>query len=239
MSNGRHQLDLLDRALRDLSPEQRARALDLTLRLGVEHDDPLWLICLAIGQLQVLIEDAPTNWKETFASFSNDLEAWTATNLKVLETITHQAEAAADLAEVSKRLTDTLNELTKLLSEQNKQHLSLRQDIRNLQKRLDSLKGAVTEQTTSIMGNLGILLSGENTRNTSISNLSNKALNAKPAMIALTLLTVLNGVGIFLLWSGLQKNNQQLTWLLQKTTRMECVQGIIAKSRPECRSFAK
>jgi methyl-accepting chemotaxis protein len=239
MSNGRHQLDLLDRALRDLSPEQRARALDLTLRLGVEHDDPLWLICLAIGQLQVLIEDAPTNWKETFASFSNDLEAWTTTNLKVLETITHQAEAAADLAEVSKKLTDTLNELTKLLSEQNTQHLSLRQDIRNLQKRLDSLKGAVTEQTTSIMGSLGTLISGENTRNTLINSLSRKVLNIRPVMIGLVLLTVLNGAGVFLLWFGLQKNNQQLTWLLQKATRMECKQGIIPKSRLECQGVGK
>ena len=75
-SNGKS-TDLLDRALRDLTAEQRARTLDLVLRLGIERDDPLFLITLAIGQLKVLVEDAPQEWNNTFHSFTSYLDAWT------------------------------------------------------------------------------------------------------------------------------------------------------------------
>ena len=56
MNNNNGSSDLLDRALRDLSAEQRARVLDLVIRLEIDRDDPLWLIAItlvAIASLSV------------------------------------------------------------------------------------------------------------------------------------------------------------------------------------------
>ena len=64
---------LLDRVLQGLDASQRARVLDLVVRLGIEPDDPLFLISLATSQLQVLVEDAPKDWAELFGTFLTEL----------------------------------------------------------------------------------------------------------------------------------------------------------------------
>lgn len=111
--------DLLDRALRDLTAEQRARVLDLVTLLGIDRDDPLWLVCLAIGQLQVLVEDAPVEWKDLFIGFQEELTAWTDQNIRTLEAIAKQAETAEHLAASANALTQSLTALTRILNEQN------------------------------------------------------------------------------------------------------------------------
>ena len=104
MNNNNGSSDLLDRALRDLSAEQRARVLDLVIRLEIDRDDPLWLIAIAIGQLQVLVTDAPEDWRETFVNFQSELITWTNTHLETLEAIAKQALVAKSLAKTSNEL---------------------------------------------------------------------------------------------------------------------------------------
>ena len=232
--NSKGETDLLDRALRDLSAEQRARVLDLTIRLNIDRDDPLWLICLAIGQLQVLVEDAPAEWKGTFEAFSSELEAWTASNLKVLGAITQQAEAGADLAEISKKLTDTLSDLTKLLSAPSKPPPSLTSDTKGLQKKLASWRADMTRQTASIKESLETLRSAVNMRNSLTSSLITDLSVTRLGIVALMML---NGAALYFLWTAQQKNQQQLQWLLYKANRQECVAGIVAKSAPQCQPF--
>ncbi|MCC5624460.1 DUF6753 family protein [Nostoc sp. CHAB 5715] len=232
--------DLLDRALRDLSPDQRARALDLVLRLGMtDRDDPLFLICLAIGQLQILMQDAPAEWRGTFDQFSTDLQAWTATNLQALAAIANQAEAAADLAEVSKKLTDTLTVLTQHLNERNKQPQTSTKDSRNLQKKLEGLQKNLSQNLNELMAKISpVLTSVESTSNTltGLASTSKTITLIKWGMVGLL---VLNMGGLYMLWQQQQRTSQQLGWLLQKTTRLECTQGSVAKFNSQCKQFHK
>lgn len=228
--------DLLDRALRDLSPEQRARVLDLTLRLDIDRDDPLWLICLAIGQLQVLVEDAPRDWRETFAAFSTELEAWTDSNLKMLEAIARQAEAGEGIAQVSKELVTSLTALTRLLSEQSQTPQKFGQELDSLKNRFEDLRNALDYRLTSLMESLETRKSGASMSNTLRPQNGIGRWSANPLL--LVFLVVVGG-GFFMLWQGQQQNAKTLQWLLYKANRMECQQSIVEKSDPQCKPFRK
>lgn len=103
--------ELLDTVLRDLTPDQRARVLELVVRLDLDQDDPLWLVAIAIGQLQVLVEDAPNDWQGLFSAFQGDLNIWTQTHLQTLEMLANRADKTADLAEYTQQLGATLQTL--------------------------------------------------------------------------------------------------------------------------------
>lgn len=111
MSEARPPSDLLDRVLRDLDTEQRARVLELVVRLDIDQDDPLWLVAIAIGQLQILVEDAPTEWQELFSNFQGELNQWVKTHLETLEVVADKAELTASLSQYSKELSDVLQKL--------------------------------------------------------------------------------------------------------------------------------
>ncbi len=106
-----HPPDLLEKVLRDLTPEQRARVLELVVRLDLDTDDPLWLVALAIGQLQVLVEDAPDDWQTLFKGFQGDLTTWTNTHLHTLEVVADKAKVTANLAEYTQELSSILKTL--------------------------------------------------------------------------------------------------------------------------------
>jgi hypothetical protein len=180
------------------------------------------------------VEDAPTEWKGTFEAFSSELETWTASNLKVLAAITKQAEAGADLAEVSRKLADTLSDLTKLLSALSKPPPSLTPDTKSLQKKLASWRADMTRQTASIKESLETLISAVNTRNSLTNNLITELWVTRLEIVALMML---NGVAVYFLWTAHQKTQQQLQWLLYKANRQECVAGIVPKSAPQCQPF--
>jgi hypothetical protein len=103
--------DLLDRVLRDLNAEQRARVLELVVRLDLDKDDPLWLVAIAIGQLQVLVEDAPEDWQTLFHGFQGDLNTWTQTHLHTLEVVADKARVTASLSEYTQELGSILKTL--------------------------------------------------------------------------------------------------------------------------------
>lgn len=106
---------LLDRVLEGLDAEQRARVLDLVVRLGIEADDPLFLISLATSQLQVLVQDAPNNWINLFSVFEEDMEQWQKQNLNTLETLALEAQAVHGLTESSKTLNNHISSLQEVL----------------------------------------------------------------------------------------------------------------------------
>ena len=49
-------LDLINSALGNRPSEVRARVLDILHQLGIDGQDEFWLLFIAFGQLQVLIE---------------------------------------------------------------------------------------------------------------------------------------------------------------------------------------
>jgi uncharacterized protein YeaO (DUF488 family) len=227
--------DLLDRVLRDLSPEQRARVLDLVVRLDLDKDDPLWLIAIAVGQLQVLVQDAPEEWQNVFESFRAELQAWTETNLQTLEAIAKQAESGEALSETVKELTSSFSALTKVLTAQIKQSTNPGQSWSRFERTLESWRSSLNSRLDSfITESSKILLSVQNTNPTSMSRsgsspIANLSINA---ILAISL-----GVGFWVLWQGQQQSNEKLQWLLQKMTRQECASGVKTPDSVECRQF--
>ena len=49
----------LDKALEGKPPEIKARVLEIILKMGIDPENEFFVIFVALGQLQVLIEDSP------------------------------------------------------------------------------------------------------------------------------------------------------------------------------------
>lgn len=96
--------DLLERMLEGKPDAAKARVLNLVYRLRLDANDPLFLVMIAMNYLQVLIEDSPQEWENTFASFKEELDKWTELHLATLESLARRAESERTLADVSIRL---------------------------------------------------------------------------------------------------------------------------------------
>ncbi|ESA37124.1 hypothetical protein N836_00145 [Leptolyngbya sp. Heron Island J] len=227
-----------DRVVMDLKADQKARVLELVLRLDIQVDDPLWLIAIALGQLQVIVEDAPQDWQSLFDVHKQELEAWTATNLKTLELVAEKGAVMQQLAETSKRLSDALqllvtacNTLTQRLntSEATSQALSTTVNSlsNQLQIGLDSLNSQLTQQNSHV-----------NQRLVTLDNGVNGARRAGSGWMWVALLS-LSGV-LFLGWQQyrLQQQvailTQQSEWQLANVINMACTFGAKPPESPEC-----
>ncbi|MGI2906156.1 DUF6753 family protein [Tolypothrix sp. VBCCA 56010] len=237
-TNGKN-ADLLDRALRDLTPEQRARTLDMVLRLGIDRDDPLFLITLAIGQLKTLIEDAPQEWKSTLTLFTNFLEEWSRNNLKMFESAARQAEATESVSAVSKELISVLTVLTRLLTEQSQTPQSYRHDFESLRNRLEDLQNALTHRLNAITEILGTQKSARSMSSTLTGLNNGSGIGSLSVKWLLVGLLVVTGGAWCVLWQEQQRNAQTLQWLLIKANRQECLAGVVSKISPQCRQFQK
>lgn len=115
--NGKHGQDLLDRVLAGRPDDVKARVLELVVRLGIDPRDELFLIMIALGQLQCLIEDSPNDWQALFQTFQEELTQWTDTHLETLETLARKAQTEEMLASTCTELVSSLARLTTLCSE--------------------------------------------------------------------------------------------------------------------------
>ena len=78
--------------------------LDIVRQLGIDGQDEFWLLFIAFGQLQVLIEDIP----DALIAFEANLDQWTETNLDVLEAVAEKSQTVDSLAQNTKELADIL-----------------------------------------------------------------------------------------------------------------------------------
>jgi len=74
-NNGNGSSSLLEQVLQDCTPAQQARALKIARKTGLEDDDPSFVIPLATGKMQVLLEDAPEQMGELLGQWRADVES--------------------------------------------------------------------------------------------------------------------------------------------------------------------
>jgi hypothetical protein len=74
-NNGNGSSSLLEQVLQDCTPAQQARALNIARQTGLEDDDPSFVIPLATGKMQVLLEDAPERMGELLGQWRADVES--------------------------------------------------------------------------------------------------------------------------------------------------------------------
>lgn len=115
--NGNPGQDLLDRVLAGQPADVKARVLELVVRLGIDPRDELFLIMIALGQLQCLIEDSPNDWQTLFDTFQEELSQWTDTHLETLETLARKAQTEEMLSNTCTELVSSLTRLTTTCNE--------------------------------------------------------------------------------------------------------------------------
>ncbi|AFY71974.1 hypothetical protein Pse7367_3748 (plasmid) [Thalassoporum mexicanum PCC 7367] len=101
----------LDQALAGQEAEVKARVLEIILKYKIDPENEFFVIFVALGQLQVLVEDSPQEWQHLFQSFQQELEQWTQTNLSTLEVQSQEAETVTVLAHNTKKLSGLMKRL--------------------------------------------------------------------------------------------------------------------------------
>ena len=139
----------LDKALEGKSPEIKARVLEIILKMGIDPENEFFVIFVALGQLQVLIEDSPSEWKHLFEGFQEELGEWATTNVETLSYLTHKTLTMERLAQSSERLGDTLTGLAGvckgLIEQLQASNLLLTKSIGQLSDSNGDLKNLVTQ----------------------------------------------------------------------------------------------
>jgi hypothetical protein len=83
--------DLLAEALKGKSEDFKRRVLDFAFRSGLSQDDPLFLVLVATGQLEAMLEDAPETLQLLFKTWNRDL----ANNLEKVEQVAVERQKVA------------------------------------------------------------------------------------------------------------------------------------------------
>ena len=83
--------DLLAEALKGKSEDFKRRVLDFASRSGLSQDDPLFLVLVATGQLEAMLEDAPQTLQLLFKTWNRDL----ANNLEQVEQVAVERQKVA------------------------------------------------------------------------------------------------------------------------------------------------
>lgn len=206
-NNGKTATDLLDRVLLGKPDETKAKVLELVLRLGISPEDELFLVMIALGQLQVLVEGAPNDWQALFVEFRGELAEWSEINLETLGSLIRKAEHEQILAEVSSKLVTTLLDLTayskELLTRLDKlpQPYNDSKLTSHLQEQSVRLRSIEAQQRTTTE------------RLTRLSQTMNQKSNDKPALPYWAAL-LLGGIALFTFW-----NNAMLGGIQQRLNR--------------------
>lgn len=88
--------DLLSELLFDKSPEFRNKVLSIVNRFGIDSSDPLFLILISTGRLEVLLQETPDSLERIFHNWT--LEMQRSHQLVERELIERQKSAIAQAA---------------------------------------------------------------------------------------------------------------------------------------------
>ena len=82
---------MLAEALKGKSEDFKQRVMDFAGKSGLSKDDPLFLVLVATGQLEIMLEDAPETLKVLFKTWNQDL----ANNLEKVEQVAVERQKVA------------------------------------------------------------------------------------------------------------------------------------------------
>ncbi|MEM8831034.1 MAG: DUF6753 family protein [Cyanobacteria bacterium P01_G01_bin.19] len=224
----------LDRYLQDLPEAKKIKIYDLTLKMDIHPEDPMWLICLGLNQIFVLLEDTPS----TLTEFTTQLEAWTTHHIKLLESLSRKAQTMEDLSQVSKELTIILMKLVEVSQEL-------------MQRSLTSDPNSETSLAKLKTSNKTIIKDLKKVRE--IQEQQNQRLNARLAPppkirnwsgnLSLVLSTVTLALVGFSTWQInsaqhiLLDTAERSQWILRRTLVRDCQEGLKAADSQECQGL--
>ncbi|NEP10240.1 MAG: hypothetical protein F6K14_08475 [Symploca sp. SIO2C1] len=247
--------ELLDRALEGESAEVKARVRDIVIKLGIHPNDPFFIISIALGHLQTLIEDSPQEWQVLFGSFEEELSEWATTNLKTLSLLTQRTETMERLASSSEQLSSILTDLTqacsslvKQLPQSNQQLLFYVKQLENSNKELISSLNSIQSKLAAQERQVEMLAAGVTTTNqfltskrkktTSIGIGQDSALQVLAcALLVFVVVIIFSFISSAVNLSLVRSTNQRTELLLHKAERLECLAGIKDRESADCQGL--
>jgi len=225
----------LDKALEGSPPETKARVLEIILKYKIDPDNEFFMIFVALGSLQILIEQSPQDWQVLFENFQEELNAWTSTNLTTLEALLRNANTIESFALTSKELVTSLKTLTKVSTALMESFQTSNQKWMDSQNRLESLNhnmDLILTENQTFQQQLTHQISALKSQNQTSTSTWNWGKWMPWAGVFLLLIT-----GFFIL-QGQQKNNARtLQWLLEKANRRDCLEKVLPATHPLCRGL--
>lgn len=233
--------ELLSLALQDFTPQQRSRALELALRLGIKPEDEFWLLFVSVGgiqtlifDLQTLVSEAPEQWQELFFSFQGELSEWSDSNLQVLDSLILKAQNEDNLAKSLQQLVAALNNLTQFSQTLTHELQTLARDSHNSSMQANSCFKDMAYQLNA--------LQQQSDRNNQVLISLNQKLGGKSASRGWGVL-IIGVIGIAVMFSHWQMwqqsadTNKRVSWILQRIIKVECANGRKPRSSPECKGL--
>lgn len=229
--NGRPEMDLLDKVLADKPPEVKARVLEVVYRLGISPKDELFLVMLALGYLQILIQDSPKEWEDLFLDFKNELDQWTDSNLEILDSLVRKAETEEMLAKNSQQLVVVLTNLTNCCNQ-----------LMTVQTSVNGSRNSSLVVNNSFLDEILHKINALQEQNAQVSRLLNhlsRKGNGKPWGRRMQLIFSITTVAVLTfgwhVWGTVSDTNLRARWILEKAVRSECLTGLKSKTSKECR----
>ncbi len=139
----------LDKALEGKPPEIKARVLEIILKMGIDPENEFLVIFVALGQLQVLIEDSPSEWKHLFEGFQEELGEWATTNVETLSHLTHKTLAMERLAQSGREARGYLKRIGRSLQGTDRAVASLESFIDQINRSVNRLQRGLEELSHS------------------------------------------------------------------------------------------
>ncbi|MEM1278880.1 MAG: DUF6753 family protein [Cyanobacteria bacterium P01_H01_bin.152] len=238
---------LLDHALAGRSDEEKVRVLNLILKMGVSPEDEFWLIFIALGQVQILIEDIPPQ----LDIFRDRLDQWTESNLQTLAALAGEAKRMVELTTLLGELTITFKALSNaweksipdsVLSETSfKNSVStLQHENKLLSETLDLTRRSLTQQSSELSQRLIML--EKHLNDTTLQNARNGRRWPLWLMLGFLCLTQITHCTAQVGFNAdiedvLTKNSKRIEWLLEKQNRRDCAEGILSEDDPLCKAY--
>lgn len=234
----------LDKALQGQPDDVRARVLEIILKYGIDPENEFFMIFVAIGQLQVLIEESPQDWQELFSSFKAELNQWTTTHLQTLEKLAQEAETTATLAQTSKELGSILTTLVQscnmLMQRLQTSEMSLTGSIKAVERSTTGASASLEELRTLVRRQQERLESNQQMMNRKLERIQSEGA-ASAAKVPWVIAVIALGAVGFLGWGQYQQRQlinqmaEESQWQLQNIIRVACATGAKPKDAPECR----
>jgi len=248
MKNGKlaARTEAIDQLLSGRSSETRASVLEYMMKYGIDPENEFFIIFVALGELETLIEDSPQQWQDLFKQFQEVLVQWADTNIETLKQLAHKASVTELLAANSEKLSNSLVKLLEvcegLMNQLQKANGLQLNSLSQLQTSETELKNLVEQTRNDLLKlhsqietlNSSLALQNNNQPSRNRLNWTWKD-SILAGLVAIAVLTTAMGAISQSRVSG--EMGQKVQWLLQKANRQECRAGIKSTKSPECQGF--
>ncbi len=237
--------EAIDQLLKGRSETIKVNVLNYMVKFNVNPDHEFFMIFVALGTLETLIETSPQEWQQLFEGFQVELKEWSNNNQETLDLISQKASITEQLASNSKSLANTLTKFLEASAEQTSQLRAVNSLLTNFQSQSQTSSTKLEESMEKNSNRFSQLESEINKLNSSLENQSksnplNKKITAwkDNAQLALvTIMLLMTGYFGFIQHRVNQSTNQRVQWLVEKGNRMDCHLGIKSSGSPECQGF--